>query len=90
MENEENVSDSYTFIRPDDNIEWWIQNDVFEIGHAIQVSESCNPNFIDHFGNSCDDVSKFAKSKCFLQPVRSFIYLGQWNTNGYLETYLVK
>ena len=89
--------DSYTFIRPDDNRDWYIRlqedlNDVvtFEAGHSIQVSESCNPNFLYSVPYSsdpydCDRVKHF--DMCTFQ-VNFLIGGGNLNINGIYETAL--
>lgn len=54
-----------------------------EFGQSIQVSGSCNPNFVDNNNWSCEAVTPFCKL-----PVSTLIYNGSWNTNGIFETLL--
>ena len=89
--------DSYTFVRPDDNSSWYIRlqedlNDweTFEAGHSLQVSESCNPNFLfSVFYSStpldCDETKFFDMCD---YPVFVLIAGGNLNTNGIYETAL--
>ena len=79
--------DSYTFVRPDDNRGWriWSKESLFEdfeIGHSIQVSESCNPNFL-LYGRPCNYITNFCNT-----PVNSLLTYGNWNINGLYETAL--
>ena len=95
--------DSYTFVRPDDNWSWELpsQEDLnsynfFEAGHSLQVSASCNSNFIYAYTNNnhgtpisiqydCDEIKYHGG--CDLR-VTQLIKYGQWNTNGIYETFL--
>ena len=69
--------DSYTFFRPEFN------------RPSIQVSGSCNPNFIVGNPNNkqydCDELKDM--DACDIKVV-DLINNGQWNTNGILETFL--
>ena len=86
--------DSYTFVRPDDNLIWKIPSreesnsyNYFEAGHSLQVSESCNPNLIysNDLQFDCEQIKLYGG--CDLQ-VTWLIFSGQWNTHGHLETFL--
>ena len=87
--------DSYTFVRPDDNLNWKIPSqdsnsfDFFEAGHSLQVSEPCNPNLIYTTfllqQLDCDKI-EFVGG-CNLSVI-GLIFHGHWNTNGHLETFL--
>ena len=89
--------DSYTFVRPDTIDTWWILSKEdpttlveFEVGHSLQVSESCNPNFViqkdlDDEKRDCDHY--YNVGGCDLK-VKKLIKLGNWNTNGFYETML--
>ena len=59
---------------------------LFEVGHLFQVSESCNPNFINtHSNHNCDDIKKYGG--CNL-PAGGLFNFSKLNTNGHLETFL--
>ena len=87
--------DSYTFVRPDDNLTWLLPSEYsnsigsFEAGHSLQVSKSCNPKFV--YGDvqswhlDCDDLKY--RGACDLK-VTELIFHGHSNTNGHLETFL--
>ena len=80
--------DSYTFVRPVDNVYWYqaSQDEQFEVGHSFHVSKTCNSNVTNPFWNhNCDDIKEFGG--CDI-PVISLIYWSQGNTNGHLETFL--
>ena len=85
-------------IREDDIVDFQEDSDSwinFEVGHSIQVSESCNPNFIlsvqfDSFEGAirvidCDVIEEFGL--CDIR-VQQLILNGVWNTNGHFETFL--
>ena len=57
----------------------------FEAGHSIQVSTSCNPNFvlIGSWAYDCDQIKNIGSCD---DEVKFLINLGQWNTNGIYET----
>ena len=66
-------------------------NDIFGAGHTLQVSESCNSDFIhdEQFKQfeqlDCEKIKHFGG--CGLE-VNVLIFLGHWNTHGHLETFL--
>ena len=64
----------------------------FEAGHSIQVSKSCNPNFIiqgqlvNWLTFDCDEIKSVGF--CDYNLANYIIRGGSWNTNGHLETFL--
>ena len=60
-------------------------------GDSIQVSESCNPNFIHyyffepHIKYNCDEIMNMGLCGT---SVLNLIHYSQWNKNGHLETFL--
>ena len=62
-----------------------------EAGDSIQVSESCNPNFIHYFflepdiKYNCDEIMNMGLCGT---TVLNLIHYSQWNTDGHLETFL--
>ena len=70
-----------TFVLPGN---WFqaISGKTFEVGHSLQVSRSCNPNFIWN----CDDHENY--DDACNSSVAGLFYYSNLNTNGHLETFL--
>ena len=91
------VEDSYTFVIPYDNDDWYVTNynrtdpdsvysPVFLTpGESLKVSKLCNPNFKVYGIYPCETIG--ATGSCNAS-VQNHVAVGHFNKNGFVETFL--
>ena len=82
---ESNIS-SYTFVIPEEGSFYDYDDNSYEIGHSLEVSDSCNPDFIDASTLNCTTISE--QWQCDGYYVDELLYYSTINEYGILETAL--
>ena len=90
-EEDEGTSDSYKFVVPEEKWSSYatgangITTSLLELGQSFEVSALCNPNFMLFETWSCEDILYHSVCTTYTSA-RGYVFFGQFNTNGILET----
>ena len=77
---------SHTFIIPEEGWRMYAGNVSFAMGESIELSNLCNPNWVD--GVESDDCEYYKKLGMCEDSAEYFVKYGVFNDNGIIETAL--
>ena len=77
-------TNSYTFVIPGDDWYMYSDYDYGDLGEELEISASCNPDFIDSDGDDCESYRGY----CDQFNAKSLIEIATVNEHGILETAL--